>query len=423
MVNTRANSRESSPVRQERNDDNANNDANDVAVDSVNNDANVAVDNGAFNESKAIEDLRDRQERFELSMSASMVNLQQSLSALLTQVSHLQPVPVATSPAVEEASSLPSVSSASPSATKVPGLPKKQLESWTGHPNDKPAEFERFMEKAVRFQQYYKLTDEAAVKELQWVANPVLHLRIDCCRSSYPHESFAALCKRLTTLALPPASVANDRFRELRRLQQLVGESGESFARRFEVVAAEYGRAAQLSPTELATESYRQFCASLNETYLVEMRDSFSSTGSLGVITDPFFRWQAALRDIRAIACRPHHKTNERTFDELRASTTRRSTSSATHQQVPVNLLTGRTPDWRCRTCETNEHDWKTCDKALAKSYCRKCRQKCHPTFLHDQVTAAQATGATTIPVNAIEVGEAAASDAGVAANPAADDS
>ena len=379
-----------------------------------------------------MQDLQERQTRLE----ETLAQITSSLATLTTQitasnVSHASSSPVAADNA--------SAASARSSGAKPPTPPKKKMTRWEGNPNDRPEDFKAYMDKMLDYARHYALSKEDAVSELKNHADDeILRDRLECCVEGFPGEFFEQICKRLTEIAQPAAVTQQHRFREIRNLCQAEGESGESFARRFESTSAAYRRAMRQDGSASSSESVsaelvRQLRAALNTSYLYAMREMLAPGGSLSRIDKSFVALQETLREVRTISSqRRSQGIVEKSLEELSPA----PQTSSRPVRVPIQLLTSNgtsattnhtssgnseSTRWRCRTCQSNDHDWKTCDRALARSFCRVCRKKCHPTFLHNRVTKAQQHGDTTIPVAVAEVTEAMSQGEDMAANPAAE--
>lgn len=280
---------------------------------------------------------------------------------------------------------------------KASSRPKKRLEPINYTPEDKPAEYRVWLERASEYQDYYGLSDDEAVKDLLWASNAIVKFRIKAERRSNPRMTFKELCGALLKRSMPH-DMEIVQYRKLHKVEQLEGESGESYVRRFELSMAEY---LWYAPDHSPADLYKTFIAKMNTKYTDRMREATSSIGLLGRIVDPGERLKQAFSLMRSISIT---QTGERSFGDLHRALENRkkrvsvNTVVAEQARVSVNevratstkasvpnqqLQSTEKQDWRCRPCKTDEHEWTGCEAGLANAYCYRCKKRGHPTFMH----------------------------------------
>lgn len=287
-------------------------------------------------------------------------------------------------------------------AAKASMRPKKKLEPINYIPEDKPAEYRVWLERASEYQDYYGLSDAEAVKDLLWASNSIVKFRIKAERKSNPRITFKELCEALLRRSLPQ-DMEIVQYRKLQKVAQEDGESGESYVRRFELAMAEY---LWYSPQHCPEDLYKAFVAKMNLKYTDRMREATSSIGLLGQIADANERLWHAFSLMKSISLT---QTGERSFAELsrtrqghktrvpvnevRATPTRPEQATATNTQPQQSQRQKSqqqqegSRDWRCRPCRTDEHEWTTCEAGLASAFCHRCKKRGHPTFMHRAMT------------------------------------
>ena len=285
-------------------------------------------------------------------------------------------------------------SSSSACDSHRPSRPKRHLKDWPpeDHPDKKPKEFQKWLQDVLSYGAFHKLSDAELLEDMRYAADYLVEHRISVMVAAFPGISMTNLCERLWKQS-QPEDVADDRYRDFTLLTHLTGESGLSFVHRFENAVMALARQGENLPPEL---QLREFRVRLNTAYRSRMREAFAPTGSLSRISDPTEKLLQAFAQVRQIS---KDRPRDKSFGELSRTTTPPTrplqvNAVANQPRGQSHQENGEPPSTPgvCRTCEADgkpcHHDWKTCEFALRKSFCFKCKQRGHPTNLHSKFTS-----------------------------------
>jgi rhodanese-related sulfurtransferase len=340
------------------------------------------------------EHLRDEIKNVQSDLGSLHFKLAQLADSVKILVASAASQPDLSSPASNQK---PGISSNQRSADHPTSRPKKRLESTTYTPEDRPAEYRVWLERAMEYQEYYALSDADATKDLLWASNALVKFRIKDEQQANPQMTFKQLCGALLKRSMPH-DMEIVQYRKLQSVTQLERESGDSYVRRFELAMAEY---LFYAPSSEATEFYKMFISRMNPKYTDRMREATSSIGLLSQISNSNEKLKQAFSLMRSISLT---QIGEKTFADLQ-----KASPMPARSRIPVNQLdaqptnakptnagsrphqSGISLGWSCRACQTNDHSWKTCDKALGAAYCYKCKKVGHPTFKHQEATKGSA--------------------------------
>lgn len=142
------------------------------------------------------------------------------------------------------------------------------------------------------------------------MSNVIVKFRVKAERTSNPRLSFKTLCEALLKRSMPH-DIEILQYRKLHQVDQMEGENGESYVRRFELSIAEY---LWYAPEHSATDLYKAFIAKMNAKYTDRMREATSSVGLLGRIADPGERLKQSFCLVRSTSIT---QTGEPSFAQL----------------------------------------------------------------------------------------------------------